>query len=288
MKQNWKFAWIGTLAGAGLSVVAWAGPEPITDVSKDQNLIEQKAERACNWYVSIGGGADFDYGSTEFNRGRTIPGAGGLAVIDLPSHDFNDVYDTNFFHIQTEIGYALGQHVELFGRFKYSEAGSQTTSDTVVRTIRGDLTLESDWGDYTSYGGELGLRYFFLSRQACIRPYVSFSGGATRVESINLTTRATNNFGPFAPGDVVFDGRFYGNSVVATGTVLAGVEVPVTRCIAIGADAGLRYESKLTPDDGDLNRARFGGLGFPDLHKLNDNAGDRLVCPVTLYAKFRF
>ncbi len=66
------------------------------------------------------------------------------------------------------------------------------------------------------------------------------------------------------------------------------MEVLVTRCFSIGADAGLRYESKLAQDDGDLNRASFSGSTFPNLNKLNDNAGDRLFYPVTLYAKLRF
>ena len=91
-----------------------------------------------------------------------------------------------------------------------------------MRSIAGNLPLESTWSDYNSYGGELGVRYFFLPRHACVRPYISLSGGATRVESINLTTRAATDFGPFSAGDVVFDGRFYGNSTVATGSVLAG------------------------------------------------------------------
>jgi hypothetical protein len=56
----------------------------------------------------------------------------------------------------------------------------------------------------------------------------------------------------------------------------------------VGADAGFRYESKLTPDDGDLDEARFDGFEFPRLNKLNDNAGDRFFCPVTVYAKVRF
>ena len=287
MKRNCNLALIGTLLGAGMTVSGLAGPEPIADYSTDKNVVEQKVEQECNWYVSIGGGADFDYGTTEFNRARTIPGASGLAEIDVASHDYNDVYDTNY-RIQGEVGYALGQHIELFGRFSYDAAGSQTTGGSVVRSIAGNLALESNWSDYNSYGGELGVRYFFLSRRACLRPYISLSGGATRVESIDLTTRAANNFGPFAAGDVLFDGRFYGNSVVATGSVLAGFEVPVTRCFAIGADAGLRYESKLAQDDNDLDRATFAGAGFPNLNKLNDNAGDRLFCPVTLYAKIRF
>ena len=274
--------------GAGVIFTAEAGPEPMPDVSKSTEMVEQTAEKECNWYISVGGGMDFEFGTTEFNRSREISGVFGLALIDVASHDFNDVYDTNFYRIQAEFGYALGQHVELFGMLKYSGADSQTTGGSEVFIFAGDAHLRSEWSDYTSFGGEVGIRVFFLSRRACVRPYISFSGGGTHVDSIDLETRVLEDVGPFSAGDVVYDGNFYDDSVVATGAILAGVEVPVTRCFAVGADAGFRYESKLTPDDGDLDEARFDGFEFPRLNKLNDNAGDRFFCPVTIYAKVRF
>jgi hypothetical protein len=287
MKRLCKVALSGAIIGLGATVAGLAGPEPIADNSKDKNVIEQKAEVECNWYVSVGGGTDFDFDSTPFNRSHVIPDLSGLAEIHVARHDYNDVYDTNY-RIQGELGYALGQHWEFFGRFTYDAASNQTTTGSFVRSVAGRLDLESNWSDYTSYGGEVGLRYFFPPRHACIRPYISLSGGATRVESIDLTTRAANNLGPIAAGDILFDGNFYGNSVVATGSALAGIEVPVTRCFAIGADAGLRYESKLAQDDGNLKHSTIAGFGFPNLNKANDNAGDRLFCPVTLYGKIRF
>jgi hypothetical protein len=287
MKRNCKFALAGAFLASGMPLALLAGPEPITDYSKDKNVIEQKVEVECNWYFSIGGGVDLDYGSAEFVRPHDIPSFSGLAELHVGAKDFDDAFDTTY-RIQAELGYALGQHIELFGRFNYDAADGQKTGGSYVSSIVGRLDLQREFGDYTSYGGEVGLRYFFLSRAACVRPYISISGGATRVESIDLTTRAANNFGQFTAGEVLFDGHYYGNSVTATGSVLAGVEVPVTHCFSVGADAGLRYESKLADDDGDLDRANFAGTTFPNLNKINDNAGDRLFCPVTFYAKIRF
>lgn len=291
MRSDLKFALIAALAGAGLVLPALAGPEPIrpdySKDSKDKNIVEQVAEPACNWYVSIGGGTDIDYGTTHFNSRKVIPGAFGLAELDVASHDFSDAYDLNY-RAQLEFGYALGQHIELFGRFTYDGANGTTTVGSRARSIGGRIGLESDWGDYNSFGGEAGVRYFFLPRRALFRPFISVSGGITRVDGISVTTRAGNNFGPFTDGEVLFDGRFYGSSYVATASVLAGVEFSLTRCFAIGVDAGLRYESKLAQDDDDLDHAEFAGFRFPNLGKLNDNAGDRLFCPVTLYAKMRF
>src|SRR4051812_10537490 len=158
MTPNCNLAFIGCLIGTATLVSGLAGPEPIADYSKDKNVIEQKVERECNWYFSIGGGADFQYGGTQVNRSHTISGAFGLAEIDVASHGWDDVYDTNY-RIQGEFGYALGQHVELFGRFTYDAASSQTTTGSHVRSIAGRLDLESDWSDYSSYGGEVGVRY---------------------------------------------------------------------------------------------------------------------------------
>jgi hypothetical protein len=285
-----KVALVGVLCGAGPMLSSFAGPEAIPDYSKGKEIVEQQANvKECNWYVSVGGGADFDYGSTDFNRSRNVVGAFGLAEIRVASHDFEDVYDTSFYHIQAEVGYAVSPHIELFGAFNYQAADSQTTTGSSADffMITG-IQLRSDWSDYTSYGGQLGIRYFFVARPARFRPYISLAAGATRVEKIDIKTSAANDAGPISEGTVLFEGLFYGDSTVATATALAGIEVGITRCFAIGADAGVRYESKLAEDDTDLGRFRPGGAFFPDLHKINDNAGDRLYCPVTLYAKIRF
>jgi hypothetical protein len=111
---------------------------------------------------------------------------------------------------------------------------------------------------------------------------------ARLANSIDVRATAANSLGGIAAGDVIYDGKFYGNSTVATGSLLAGLEVRVAGCFSVGADAGLRYESKLAGDDGDLNRVNLAGFGFPNLNRVNDNAGDRLFCPVTFYAKIRF
>lgn len=287
MKRIGNGILVGMILGTGLGLTAWAGPEPIADYSKDKNIIEQKPEMECHWYISVGGGADVEFGGTEFVRSHTVPDSLGLAVLHFGPRKFDDAFDTGY-RIQAEFGHDLGEHIELFGRFTYNAANGQTTEGSYVSTAFGRLILRRQFGDYTSYGGEVGLRYLFLSRQARIRPYISLSGGATRVESIDFKTSAENAVGQCFVGEVLYNGNFYGNSVVATGSILVGLEVAVTRRVAVGVDAGLRYETKLVQDDGDLNRANF--LGFPssNLSKINDNAGDRLFCPVTFYAKFRF
>src|SRR5947209_29851 len=67
MQRAWKFMAAATFIGTAWIGATLAGPEPIAESSKDKNVVEQKVEQECNWYVSIGGGADFDFDSTQFN-----------------------------------------------------------------------------------------------------------------------------------------------------------------------------------------------------------------------------
>jgi hypothetical protein len=123
-----------------------------------------------------------------------------------------------------------------------------------------------------------------------IRPYVSIAAGATYVDSISLHTW-TNFMGQNID---VFDGPFYGESIVGTGTALFGLESRVTRRFSVGVDAGIRYQSTLCPNDREFdNLSNVKGVInssslAQDLSTLNNDAGDRLVIPVNFWAKLRF
>jgi len=264
-----------------------AGPEPISDSSKEKQVIEQKQVVECKWYVEIGGGADFDFGDTEFNRSHSLNTFFREVGLDFDSHNFSDVYDTPF-HIKGEVGYAVSDYVEFFANFSYSAADGGSTSGGRFTCFSSELSFKDQWDDYSSYGGQLGLRLFFLSRQSRFRPFISLAGGASHVDSIGLKMVATSDFGPFITGDTIFDGNFYGGSTVATASILAGLEFNFTHCFAIGADAGMTWQSKLSGNDGDLEKFNFERFNLGGIHKLNDNAGDRLYCRVNFYAKFYF
>lgn len=264
-----------------------AGPQTYTDTSKDKQIIQEKHIEECKWYVSVGGGADFDFDSTDFVRDRSLSTFFEEVTLDFHSHSFNDVFDTPW-HLEAEVGYALDSHWEIFGKFKYSQAEGGSTDGGAFTFFAEPIPFRDQWDDYTSYGGQIGIRYFFFSRESRFRPFLSLSGGASHVDSIGLKMVATTDTSLFDAGDVIYDGSFYGGSTVATGTALAGLEVNVARCFAIGVDGGVTYESKLTEHDGDLDKFDFDGFTFSDSHKLNDNAGDRLYFPVNFYAKLRF
>ena len=194
---------VALLFGQGILAPALAGPEALPDYSKGKNVMEQAAP-VCDprWYISIGGGIDVDLGGTNISHGftedfvvDTIFGP-APARAEVKSHDWSDVYD-DAWRIQGEIGYVLTRHIELFGLFKYAHADStsRTTGSRIFVDTDGflgvlEFPLTTEFEDYTSWGGELGFRYFLCSKESHIRPYLALSGGATHVDSINIETRA--------------------------------------------------------------------------------------------------
>jgi len=197
----------------------------------------------------------------------------------------------------------LTSHIELFAKFEYTHANgvliggpSGNEVSFIGNTLPNDLDFESRWSDYNSYGGELGIRYFFLSKEAKIRPYVSISGGATWVDAIGL--HVDSEF--FGSEFVLYNGSFYDSTIVPTVSGLLGVEFNVTCHFAVGMDAGVKWTGELDSDDSGFPSSATSGstAGTPGFFEdlaarsalsfTNNNGADRLSFPVTVYAKFRF
>src|SRR6266849_97640 len=74
------------------------------DYSKGKNMVEPAPVCDPRWYISIGGGIDFDYGATDFVNGFD----GGLDNTGLAAtireRSYNDVYDNTLYRIQGEVG----------------------------------------------------------------------------------------------------------------------------------------------------------------------------------------
>ena len=284
----------------GIPTSILAGPEPLPDHSKDKvQMVEQPTVCDPKWYISIGGNAEFDFGGSDFVNGTSESFDLGLAFFDaqIESQDYTDVYDQPFYSIEGEVGYVVTPHIEVFGQFKYSGSpGSDRTSGSevffdIIGIGSGSIPLTSRFDDYESYGGQLGFRYFFLSKEARIRPYVSLAGGVTHVDSIGVATHAdVSSLG--GPSDLsIFEGAFFDESWVASGSALLGLEFRVTCHWAVGVNGGVRYETELEDDDHDLDdliSADPFGLDLTFLKKTNNDVGDRWYCPVTGYVKFRF
>ena len=286
--------------GCGTLSSVIAGPEALPDRSKDKvQMIEAPPPCDPRWYFSIGGNAEFNFGSGDFVNGEseTFDAGGALFDVEIDSADYSDVYDQPFYSVEAEFGYVLTRHIEVFGQFKYSASigTDRTEGSSVFFDIpgigTGDIPIHSRFEDFESYGGQLGIRYFFLSKEAKLRPYVSLAAGATYVPSINVhTTADTTILG--GPSDFeVFSGRFYDDSWVFTGTALLGLEYSFTCHFALGINGGVSYQTELDDDDSDLEEAIVAGNPFgidaSFVTHLN-NGGDRWYAPVSVYAKFRF
>jgi hypothetical protein len=297
---------------AGILQPLFAGPEPIRANDKEVQMVQA----ACDpkWYISVGASADIDTGN-KFSNGLHEFTDFGIITTDLRvrERNYNDVYK-NWYDAQAEVGYAITSHLEVFGTFDYTQADSQiiTGSKLIVDSpinpfpFALGFPFTSKFDNYQSYGGELGLRYYFFAKEARIRPFISLSGGATWVDAIGL--HAKSDFLNF--DFTVYDGPFYKQTVVGTGRALLGLEFAVVPCrFAVGVDAGVRYTSGLDGDDsgfqststttmlGTVLHNNIGTNGSSGgiqsaflsmLRPLNDNGGERWSIPVSVYAKFRF
>jgi hypothetical protein len=276
-------------AAVGILPCVSAGPEPSPDRSKDKE-VQMVQQPVCDprWYFSIGGGGDFNIGDNTLNEEVTVNGSraeGSSRFFDsnavVREHSFDDIYD-NGWHAQGEVGYALTQHLELFGTFRYAHA------DAIGRTPGGPVAVQASpsgpttffptstdkFGDYDSWGGELGLRLFFVPRQARFRPYIALSGGASYVDDIEISTFADlSNIGG-SIDDLVLRTSFFRDSWIGTGSAVLGVDVNLTCRWTLGVNGGVRYQSPLNDNDSDLIR--------------ENDSGDRWTVPVTGYVKFRF
>jgi hypothetical protein len=306
-----KHFFIMAVATAGIVPAMLAGPEPLADRSKDKEVQMEQQAPLCDprWYISIGGGADFDLGSTKISHGfdanvfADTP-ASFFTPFDLHfrSHDWSDVYD-NAWRIQGELGYVLSQHLEVFGRFKYEHADSagRTSGDHIVVGGRNgfrvflDFPVSTEFSDYSSWGGELGFRFFFLPKESRLRPYVAFSGGASHVDSIDFAMFADfTGFGDGGPGFDFLRGSFFEDSWVGTASAVLGLEVALNCHWALGVEGGARYDSKLSPDDSTFTGRRlildplFANFPLRPFRPINNDSGDRWTVPVTGYVKFRF
>jgi hypothetical protein len=301
-----KYLFAVVLGIAGIVPATFAGPEQLpSSVSSKDKEVQMVQPPVCDprWYISMGGGADFNIGGQLVNGFDTnfdvLTIIGPFpATAHVQSRDWDDVFD-DAWRIQGEIGYALTQHLELFGSFRYSHAEGvkRTTDDVIVDLGRigggpTNFPFTRDFGDYSSWGGELGFRYYFMSREARFRPYISLSGGVAHTDSIDISTRVDlSGFGG-PTGFQIYKGGFFDDSWVGTGAAMLGVEVRLACHWAVGVEGGARYESTLDDNDNDYKGLSvFDGLFAVPLRPFrpsNDDVGDRWSVPVTGYVKFRF
>jgi hypothetical protein len=297
---------LGLIVGPGL---VCGGIEQIPD--NKSPIVEVPTTCDPRWYISVKSGAAIDTGATQINQGFTTDFTSTYFQSDLPStafiqsHDWSDAYGEAW-NIEAEVGYVLTRHIELFGLFRFEhgegDAGTNNTSTSGSHVVIGnsqtfpnvDFPISSKFGDYNSYGGEIGLRYFLLPTEAKFRPYVSLAGGAAYVPAIDIRTFADeSSFFNQSSHALVYDGGFFEGSAVWTATGMVGIEYRPECHWSVGVEAGLRYISQLSENDRDFKGDAtffFNEVHVPisPFRRANDNSGDRLVVPLDAYIKFRF
>src|SRR5437588_7433191 len=163
--MNRFFAWLFFLLA--LTPVLRGGTEPLPEKSV------QPVAPGCDprWYISIGGGLDIDFQAADFVSGTdftlesTTPPVVEPQLELYKGRSYDDVYG-NLYRIQGEVGYVLNDHIELFALFKYAFGyGGHFGGDLDRQPHPGFqptfLPIDTYYSDYRSWGGELGIRYFF-------------------------------------------------------------------------------------------------------------------------------
>ena len=305
----------GVILTVATSPPTLAGPEEIS--AKDKNpIVEIPTECNPRWYFSMGSGTEFDL-SNDFSNGLNefTEFEGGTTDLRIKSRNYDDVYK-NWINLNAEFGFAITRRIDVFAKINYASADSQTIvgSELVIDSPLNPFPFAlafpftSNFDNYQSWGGELGFRFYFTSPESRIRPYISLAGGANWVDEINL--RVKTDFLGF--DFEVYDGPFYDESIVWTGSALFGVEYQVIPCrFSVGTNVGVRYNSELDANDsgfsedssssetgvGQFVQDQLGGNGSSQdfenallsmLSPLNNDGAERWSLPVSVYAKFRF
>ncbi|HXY60446.1 MAG TPA: hypothetical protein VEH26_02445 [Chthoniobacterales bacterium] len=226
------------------------------------------------WYFSVGGSGEFDTDITDLQNSAVITAPGGQVLGQINSHDFDDAYGAAFYSIKAEVGRVITDRIELFGLFNFAASATENwIHHAGTINVGSVIPLSVKFDDYTSYGFQFGARYFFVPKEARLRPYASIAGGASHVESIGVESAVGQTT------TVISRSHFFDDSWVGTVTGLGGVEYTLCCHWAIGVNAGLGYSSPLSQDDSDFQGP---------VSKVNNDVGDRVYCPVTIYAKVRF
>ncbi len=222
------------------------------------------------WNIEGGVGTAFLVGGSILDD--DVPA--GSVVNDV---SYRDAYNAGF---RGELGgsYALSPNRKITANGFFQEHDSEGNLD--LGTV-GGAALSGSLSDYTTYGGEVGLRQYFAPRVAPIvkhyRPYIEGKVGAAYIEGIDLEG-GTIGGTAIAPGgaDVaLFDGGF-----VPTAAGLVGVEAPIARFTTIGIETGIRYTGSPDTD------TSFLGAGSP-LAGAND-AGAKWSVPLMVRGRYRF
>jgi hypothetical protein len=214
--------------------------------------------------------------SASVNLATLNPALAGQGILRLRGTDFKDSSDAPL-KATIEVRYALTQTSEMFGAITYSQGNGKSANIGCVEWIVSgapdcSTPLTATFSDFKQSGVELGYRQWLESPFMSDRlfPYYTLRAGATQTEAISATVATSV---PLDPNAVIGNWNLYDDKV----SYVVGADLGATYLIApfaeIGAEVGVRYNSKLSEIDTDLT-----ALG---LAAANDKA-DRITIPVSV------
>jgi hypothetical protein len=214
--------------------------------------------------------------SANLNLTTLNPGLAGTGILRLRGTDFKDSSDAPL-KATYEVRYALTQTSEMFGAITYSQADGKSANIGCVEEIGAGgpvcLTpLTATFSDFKQVGVELGYRQWLEGQFMGGRlfPYYTLRAGATQTDALSATIVAST---ALIPNAALGTWNLYDDKV----TYVVGADVGATYLIApfaeIGAEVGLRYNSKLSEIDTGLT-----ALGLAAAN----NKSDRISIPVSV------
>ena len=241
------------------------------------------AAESSPWNIAVYAG-DSVSGSGKF-RGPQTAAIANLGTLDpklsgtsgtlaLDRLGYHEAYH-NRFSAALEVGYALNENLETFGRFSYDarqgrerDIGSLSSS-----AFAAPQRVIAHFGNSDSRGLEVGARYLWLASERW-RPYVALSLGSTRTDDMN----ASLNVGTTAIN--VRQVRFAKAGNTFSQSFETGVEYNP------GRQFGVRFSVRANhvgtpPSDRDPQLA---ALGF----NTGNDARNRVDYPVSLAGVYRF
>ena len=239
-------------------------------------------------YGALSGGTEFPIGGNVHdgaiapvpNLGPLNPALTGVAAdLRVEKRSQQDIYK-NPYNLALELGYGVSTSGEVFGsvRRTISRTGKAQVGNAVITTTAAGapavgtaLPIEGTFGRYKAVNLELGYRQYL--GEGTVQPYGAVRGGIGFVDKVNAS------FAIPAAAITINNAAFYKSSTVFSGGLDLGLSFDLSEKVALQAETGLRYSSKLRGDDSALT-----GLGLQNIN----NKGDRLSVPVTVKLRVGF
>jgi hypothetical protein len=230
---------------------------------------------------TISGGVDFPV-SGKVHSGVNAPvanlgtlnpalaGTAGELRIEKRSH--NRIYKESY-NAALDLSYGLSEQSEVFGSVRHTRSGAGTVQvgNVFVPSTSATLPINGTFSKYRSTAFEAGYRHYLGA--GTIQPYGALRAGVARTGSINAS------FAVPAANIAINNARFYKRSTSFSGGLDVGLSYDVGANVALQAETGVRYTSKLKGDDTDI-----AALGLSSIN----NSGDRLSVPITVKLRVGF